>query len=104
MAFSAANLSQLAHGGRFKLWVYKSADAIATVNNADYFNDAANMVGVRDLMIVIDTAAPTTHFCTVLSNTRSVVDVSDGLAITESDATSGTWAAQGSPTFPTSRM
>ena len=86
MAFSAANLSQLAHGGGFALWVYKSADAIANVNSACYFNDAANMVGVRDLMIVCDTATPTTSFVTVLSNTGSVVDVSDGTAVAETDS------------------
>ena len=80
MAYSASNLSQLAHGGGFKLWVYSSADAIATVNAAGYFNDADNMLSVRDLMIVVDTNTPTTHFCTVLSNTGSVVDVSDGTA------------------------
>ena len=85
MAYSASNLSQLAHGGGFKLWVYSSADAIATVNTAGYFNDAANMLSVRDLMIVVDTNTPTTHFCTVLSNTGSVVDVSDGTAVAETD-------------------
>lgn len=85
MAYAASNLSQLAHGGGFKLWVYSSADAIATVNTAGYFNDAANMLSVRDLMIVVDTNTPTTHFCTVLSNTGSVVDVSDGTAVAETD-------------------
>ena len=85
MAYAASNLSQLAHGGGFKLWVYSSADAIATVNTAGYFNDAANMLSVRDLMIVVDTNTPTRHFCTVLSNTGSVVDVSDGTAVAETD-------------------
>ena len=85
MAYSASNLSQLAHGGGFKLWVYSSADAIATVNTAGYFNDADNMLSVRDLKIVVDTNTPTTHFCTVLSNTGSVVDVSDGTAVAETD-------------------
>ena len=87
MAFAALNLSQLAHGNNFKLWVYTSgSDNIAAINSSGYFNDAANMLGVRDLMIVIDTAAPTTHFCTVLSNTGTVVDVSDGTAVAETDS------------------
>jgi len=43
------------------------------------------MLGVRDLMIVIDTAAPTTNFCMVLSNRGSVVDVSDGTVVAETD-------------------
>ena len=62
-----------------------AADAIAAVNSTNYFNDAANMLGVRDLMIVIDTAAPTTNFCMVLSNRDSVVDVADGTVVAETD-------------------
>ena len=86
MAYSAANLTQLAHGGGFKLWVYKTADDnIAAINSAGFFNDAANMLSVRDLIIVADTATPTTNFVTVLSNTGSVVDVSDGTAVAETD-------------------
>ena len=86
MAFTASTLSQLAHGNNFKLWVYTSgSDNIAAINSAGYFNDAANMLGVRDLIIVVDTATPTTHFCTVLYNTGSVVDVSDGTAVAETD-------------------
>ena len=86
MAFNAANLTQLAHGNGFKLWAYSSADAIASVNSANYFSDAANMLTVRDVIIVLDTNTPTTSFVSVLSNTGSVVDVSDGLAITETDS------------------
>jgi len=65
--------------------MYTSADAIATVNTEGYFNSAANMLDVRDLIIVRDTNVPTTSFCTVLSNTGSVVDVSDGTAVAETD-------------------
>ncbi len=86
MAYSATNLTQLAHGAGFKLWVYKSADAIATVNTANYFADAAPMLSVRDLMIVVDTNTPTTNFVTVLScDGVSAVDVSDGTAVAETD-------------------
>jgi len=42
-------------------------------------------LNVRDLIIVMDTNTPTTHFCTVLSNTGTVVDVSDGTAVAETD-------------------
>jgi hypothetical protein len=65
--------------------MYTSADAIATVNTAGYFNSAANMLSVRDLIIVRDTNVPTTSFVTVLTNTGSVVDVSDGTAVVETD-------------------
>ena len=86
MAFTASTLSQLAHGNNWKLWVYTSgSDNIAAINSSGYFNDASDMLGVRDLIIVADTATPTTNFCTVLSNSGGVVDVSDGTAGAETD-------------------
>jgi hypothetical protein len=56
------------------------------VNTEGYFNDAANMLNVRDVIIVADTNTPTTNFVSVLSNTGSVVDVSNGTAIVETDS------------------
>jgi len=86
MAFNKANLSQLAHGNNFKLWVYTSGDdAIAAIRASGYFNDAANMPDVRDLVIVADTPTPTTQLCTVLWTTGIVVCISDGTAISETD-------------------
>ena len=38
-----------------------------------------------DVIIVADTNTPTTNFVTVLSNTGTVVDVSNGTAIVETD-------------------
>ena len=86
MAFNSANLTQLAHGNGFALWHYKSADAIATVNTAAYFNDASDMLSVRAVIICVDTNTPTTDIVSVLSNASGVVDVSNGLAITEADS------------------
>jgi len=85
MAYSSANLTQLAHGNGFKFWHYTSSDAIATVNTSGYFNDASNQLTVRDVIIVVDSNTPTTSLVSVLSNASGVVDVSDGLAITETD-------------------
>ena len=85
MAYSASGLSRLAGSSNFNLWSYVTTDAIAAVNSAGYFNDAANMLAVRDVIIVSDTNTPTTNFVNVLSNTGSVVDVSDGTAIVETD-------------------
>jgi len=85
MAFSASGLTRIGGASNANLWFYTSADAIATVNTAGYFNYAANMLAVRDLMIVCDTNTPTTHLVNVLSNTGSVVDVSDGTAVVETD-------------------
>lgn len=85
MAYSAANLTRLAGASNGNLWFYSSTDAIATVNTSGYFNDAANMLSVRDVILVVDSNTPTTHFVNVLSNTGTVVDVSDGTAIVETD-------------------
>lgn len=85
MAYAASGLSALATGNGFTLWHYTSADPIATVNTAAYFNNASVQLGVRDLIIVVDTATPTTSLVSVLTNAAGVVDVSDGLAVTETD-------------------
>jgi len=85
MAFAASGLTRVGGDSNGSLWMYTSADAIADVNTAGYFNDASNMLDVRDLIIVRDTNAPTTSFVTVLSNASGVVDVSDGTAVAETD-------------------
>ena len=85
MAFSASGLTRVGGDSNGSLWMYTSTDAIADVNTTGYFNSAANMLDVRDLIIVRDTNVPTTNFCTVLSNTGTVVDVSDGTAVAETD-------------------
>ena len=85
MAYASSGLTRVGGDSNGSLWMYTSADAIATVNTAGYFNSAANMLAVRDLIIVRDTNVPTSNFCTVLSNTGSVVDVSDGTAVAETD-------------------
>ncbi len=85
MAFASSGLTRVGGDSNGSLWMYTSADVIATVNTEGYFNSAANMLDVRDLIIVRDTNVPTTSFCTVLSNTGSVVDVSDGTAVAETD-------------------
>lgn len=86
MAYSASGLTRLAGGSGVNLYHYSTTDAIATVNTAGYFNSAANMLNIRDVIIVADTNTPTTSFVSVLSNTGSVVDVSDGTAIAETDS------------------
>ena len=85
MAYAASGLCRLNGVSNGNLWTYNTTDAIAAVNSANYFNDAANMLKVRDVIIVKDTNTPTTNFVTVLSNNGSAVDVSDGTAIAETD-------------------
>ena len=85
MAFAASGLTRVGGDSNGSLWMYTSADPIADVNTSGYFNNASNMLDVRDLIIVRDTNAPTTSFVTVLSNASGVVDVSDGTAVAETD-------------------
>mgnify|MGYP000492382593 FL=1 len=85
MAYAASGLARIGGDSNGSLWMYTSADAIATVNTSGYFNDAANMLAVRDLIIVCDTNVPSTNFVNVLSNTGTVVDVSDGTVVVETD-------------------
>ncbi len=85
MAYAASGLSRMAGDSNGNLWQYTTTDAIAAVNSANYFNDAANMLKVRDVIIVKDTNTPTTNHCTVLSNNGTAVDISDGTAIAETD-------------------
>tara|TARA_R100000234_G_C4981365_1_gene171074 strand:- start:560 stop:823 length:264 start_codon:yes stop_codon:yes gene_type:complete len=85
MAYSASGLTRIGGDSNGSVWRYSTTDAIAAINSAGYFNSAANMLAVRDLIIVCDTNTPTTNFCTVLSNTGTVVDVSDGTAVAETD-------------------
>ena len=86
MAYSLDGLSCIGPSGSApRLWRYFSDDTIATVNTAGYFNGAASVLSVRDVIIVMDMNTPTTSQVNVLSNAAGVVDVSDGTAIAETD-------------------
>ena len=90
MAYSITGLQPI--GGQAKagnapqMWSYTSADAIATVNTSGYFNDAADVLKVGDLIYVYDSNTPTASLVVVLSNTGTVVDVSDGTSLSVADA------------------
>lgn len=98
MAFALANLAPGGGQGSRKkapqLWLYRTADAVATINTAGYFNSAANLLDIGDVIIGItvdDVDTPTSVSASaiyiVLSNAAGVVDVNDGtsLAVTDSD-------------------
>lgn len=87
MAFALSGLYCVGPTGAApRIWVYSSADAIGDVNTAGYFNNASDLLSVRDIIFVVDTATPATNIVSVLSNASGVVDVSNGLAITETDS------------------
>ena len=58
---------------------------MTVVRASGYFNDAASMLNVGDAIFVLDSDAPTMSVAVVLSNTGSVVDISDGTAISVTD-------------------
>ena len=90
MPYSSTGLN--AAGGQSKagnapqLWTYSSADAIATVNTAGYFNSAASLLKVGDLIYVFDTVNVLGHLVYVNANNGTVVDVTNGLAVTDTDS------------------
>jgi len=85
MAFAIAGFYPDPRAGGVRIHSYSSADAIADVNTAAYFNDLSDVLNVRDIILVTDTATPTAHWVIVLSNAAGVVDVSDGTVIAETD-------------------
>jgi hypothetical protein len=61
MAYSASGLHSNYYQEVHRHHCYQTTDAIAAVNSAGYFNNAAGMLNVRDLIIVMDTNTPTTE-------------------------------------------
>ena len=85
MAFSRTSLTSLAYGNGYTLWHYTSADAKATVDTANYFNNAAELLQVGDTIFVYDSNTPTMTLMQVLSNDGTNVDVSNGTAVSTTD-------------------
>ena len=75
MAFTASDLSVLAYANNFTLWHYTTVDA--SVETAGYFDSAASMLGVNDLILTnIDTdGTPGTTFYVVSANDGTNVTI-----------------------------
>lgn len=75
MAYNSSNLSVLAYANNFTLWHYNTDDK--DIRSGGYFNNAAAMLRVGDLVIAnIDTElTPTTKFYIVTANTGSAVTI-----------------------------
>ena len=75
MAFASKDLSVLAYANNFTLWHYTTPDS--SVITAGYFNSAASMLRVNDLMIcnLSTGGTPSTVFYIVTANTGSAVTV-----------------------------
>lgn len=75
MAFASKDLSVLAYANNFTLWHYTTFDSAVT--GGGYFNSAAGMLRVNDLIITnLDTdGTPSTVFYIVTGNTGTAVTV-----------------------------
>lgn len=75
MAFVASDLSVLAYANNFTLWHFVTADA--DVTSSGYFDKAADMLRVNDLIIAnVDTdGTPATTFYVVTANSGSSVTI-----------------------------
>lgn len=75
MSLALSDLSVLAYANNFTLWHYKTTDS--SVTGAGYFNLAADMMNIGDLMIVnLDTdGSPSTKLYIVTGNSSGVVAV-----------------------------
>lgn len=88
MAYTASSLCCIGGGSGQRLWYYSTADTIATVNTAGYFNDAATMLNVNDVILAITSTGgtPVVSHTYVNANNGSTVDVVNGVAITATDS------------------
>jgi hypothetical protein len=75
MSLVLTELSVLAYANNFTLWHYTTPDA--SVAGAGYFNTAASMLRVGDMIIATfdSGATPETKFYLVTANTGSAVTV-----------------------------
>ena len=79
MAYISKNLSVLAYANGFTLWHYTTPDTAATVDTTGYFNSAADMLRVGD-MIFANTSTGGTIIGGIFfvnANSGGVVDIAD---------------------------
>lgn len=92
MPYAATGLNTI--GGQSKagaapqVWSYTTPDAIADVNTAGYFNAAASLLRVGDIIFCYTSTGGSAAMTVVWVNANSgtVVDVTDGLTVTATDS------------------
>lgn len=88
MAYQSRDLSVIAYANGFTLWHYATTDAATVVDTSGYFNEAADMLRVGD-MILGNTDTDGTLASGILhvsSNNGTVVDVDNLTAVGSSDS------------------
>jgi hypothetical protein len=91
MAYSATGFSTIGAskaGNSPSMYAYSTADAIADVNTAGYFNALASLLRVGDVIFCFTSTGgtPAMSIVWVNANSGTVVDVVDGLTVTATDS------------------
>ena len=79
MTYQSQSLSALAYANGFTLWHYRTADPSTTVDNAGYFNLAADMLRAGDFIFVNAGlgSTPSHGVVVVISAANGAVDVAN---------------------------
>jgi len=79
MAFNPQNLSVIAYANGFTLWHYTTTDLATTVDSSGYFNSAAGMLRLGDMIFanVATAGTPGAGVFYVRANSAAIVDVSN---------------------------
>lgn len=87
MALKSKDLSVLSYANGFTLWHYATVDTAADVDTAGYFNEAAHMIRLGDMIMAnVDTdGTPAAGIYLVNANTGGIVDVADLTAVGSAD-------------------
>ena len=87
MAYDPKNLSVLAYANGFTLWHYTTTDTGAVADNTGYFNGAAEMVRVGDMVLAnVDVdGTPSAGIFLVNANAGGIVDVANLTPVGASD-------------------
>jgi hypothetical protein len=78
MAYTAATflpLSSMANSDAPRHWTYASADAHATIVGSGYFNDAADLLNVNDIIHAVGATGGTQTLTTILVDAISAAGV-----------------------------
>ena len=87
MAFDRTNLAlssaSMNSGLGPRRWTYTTTDATATVDSAGYFNNAADLLTVGDIVEAVTSSGGTPSYDSYLVNANdgSTVDVADTVAL-----------------------
>jgi hypothetical protein len=92
MAYSATGLNLIGGGNKAgnapQIWSYSTTDAQSVVRAANYFNNAADLLKVNDVILVASATGgtPVLTWSYVNANSGTAVDTVDGLTITATDS------------------